>query len=97
MKAKIRAVTPWDNFSPRTSQPVEHGSSKGVVFDNGRSIAPREIQQTGAESGIIFRRSANDNRKPSRVVTAQIMGDPPPGRSAQDQYEAAQAVKRNYP
>jgi hypothetical protein len=62
------------------------------VADRGRSVGPPFSVVGLAATGnpdFYMRRTARDAVPPRRVVTAQILGDPRPGRSAQDAYERA--------
>jgi hypothetical protein len=48
--------------------------------------------------GVEFRRTNVDRREPRQIVTRVLLGDPPPGRSAQDEIDrqaaAAQSTNR---
>ena len=63
-----------------------------TVFDRGREPVNIAPHPPCAFPG--FRRTAADARAPRRVVTAVLMGDPGPGRSAQDDLDSVRADLR---
>jgi hypothetical protein len=58
--------------------------SERTVFDRGHDRQMIEGRNYhGYEAGFM-RRTSRDGQPARRVVTAAVLGDPPPGRSAQD-------------
>lgn len=76
--------------APRPFRSRNHMNST-PVFDAGCTPDGRLRINAGAQDGLIFHRNARDARTPRRIVTAALMGDPQPGRSAQDKLDAARA------
>lgn len=83
-------------LNPRHIGPAKrkHGTNPGAkskwqdvpVMDKGRKLVP-DHARASTNVCIDIRRTSRDSRPPRRVLTAALMGDPKPGRSAQDQYE----------
>lgn len=64
---------------------VAKGRTTYAVFDRGhRRTDVRKAGFTLNAQNVGFHRTATDRREPRGNVTAQMMGDPRPGRSAQD-------------
>jgi hypothetical protein len=65
-------------------------SSRGHIFDLGVRGDPVRITTPNlAFSGFYI---TDTDRRPARaIVTAELMGDPRPGRSAQDRLEAGRS------
>jgi hypothetical protein len=71
-----------------------HGAPFAAVFDRGRNADPHDETRgflRGFEQGNLFvpmRRTDRDRKARGRDITARLLGDPAPGRSAQDQLNA---------
>jgi hypothetical protein len=70
------------------------GTHERAVFDRCYEPSPNDERNrlnpsTGA-GGVSFYRTARDRQQPTSIVTAQILGDPAPDRSAQTIYERRQ-------
>lgn len=67
-------------------QEINDGKAKShLPFDNGtgqRALAVARGISGAALGDIVFHRNANDRRPPREVVTAKLLGDPPPDLEA---------------
>jgi len=59
-----------------------------AVFDRRHRGENATMSVVGGSHDITFHRTARDRAAPREVVTGRLLGDPRPGRSAQDKLDA---------
>ena len=82
-RSDLPAIRPGDTVRVHV-RVVEGNRERPQMFEG----VVLEVKKPNAYDGCFMRRTARDRLPPRRVVTAIILGDPPPGRSAQDKLNA---------
>lgn len=75
-------ITLWDNTLPNEKRKVVFGRGSEVTNDPAARAGLDSRAAPGTSQLVGFRRNDNDRRPPSRVLTAQLLGDPRPDREA---------------